>query len=111
MLRAVLATAPIFLNGHVLTGDSVMVQALLHLAIFGVPLAMLYLLALSNDTRQVLLHDVAVGTLVLRDEDRRVHAPLPPPARFGRGHTIVVGVILIASLAVPFILSWVAGRG
>ena len=111
MLRAAVATAPIFLNGHLLTGDLLMVQALLHLAIFGVPLATLYLLALSYDTHQVLLHDLAVGALVLRDEDRRVHAPLPPPSRFSRGHAIAVGGILLASLAVPFILSWVAGRG
>ncbi len=111
LLRAAAATAPIFLNGHVLTGDSFMVPALLHLALFGVPLATLYLLALSNDTRQVLLHDLAVGTLVLRDEDRRVHAPLPPPARLSRGHAIAVGAMLFDSLAIPFILSWLAGRG
>ena len=111
LLRATVATAPIFLNGHLLSGDSLMVQALLHLTVFGVPLATLYLLALSNDTRQVLLHDLAVGTLVLRDEDRRVHAQLPPPGRLSRGHAIAVGAILLASLAVPFILSWLVGRG
>ena len=70
---------------------------------------MLYLLALSNNERQVLLHDLAFGTLVVRQEDRDLHRPPPVAVPLGRGHHVVVSLILLASfLFIPFSMLWFA---
>ena len=97
-LRAALVTAPLFVDT---AADSLIVHALLNVAVGGLLVAMIYLLALSNDTRQVLLHDLALGTLVVRQEDRRLGRPLPTVAPLHRVHLIVFGLILLASLLLP----------
>ena len=106
-LRAALVTAPITFGG--MAADTLMLKAVLNLAAGGLFLAMLYLLALSNDSRQVLLHDLAFGTLVVRHEDHALSRPLPTVAPLARGHAIVVGLILLASVLLPVIdrlLGW-----
>jgi hypothetical protein len=64
---------------------------------------MLYLLALSNNERQVLLHDLAFETLVVRQEDRDLQRPPPVEVPLWRGHLVVVSLVLLASLLIiPF---------
>jgi uncharacterized RDD family membrane protein YckC len=106
-LRAAVVTAPFFLNDTRVAADPLMIQALLNMAVSGLLVSMLYLLALSNDSRQVLLHDLALGTLVVRQEDRERLRPLPTIAPIRRGHLIVVGLILLASLLLPLIEAFV----
>jgi uncharacterized RDD family membrane protein YckC len=103
-LRAALLTAPTIFNGASYQSD--IVGPLLGVAVFGLPLAMLYLVALSNDERQVLLHDLAFRTLVVEDRDRQ----RPPPAvPLWHGHVVVVGLILLASfLLTPLVTLYVA---
>jgi ABC-type Na+ efflux pump permease subunit len=105
-LRAALVTAPPILNGS--QYESAIWGGLLAVAIFGLPLSMLYLVALSNNKRQVLLHDLAFGTLVVRQRDRDLQRPPPLPAALWRGHFVVVSLILFASFLLGFTLSYFA---
>jgi uncharacterized RDD family membrane protein YckC len=100
-LRAALVTAPQIFNGaHY---ESAIVGTVLGVAVFGLPMSMVYLLALSNNERQVLLHDLAFGTLVVRQEDRDLQRPLPVEVPLWRGHLVVVSLVLLASLLIiPF---------
>jgi len=102
-LRAALLTAPFFVST---AADALIIEALLNVAVGGLLVAMIYLLALSNDTRQVLLHDLALGTLVVREEDRRQGRPLPTVVPLRRGHLIVVGLVLLASFLLPLFEAW-----
>jgi uncharacterized RDD family membrane protein YckC len=99
-LRAALLTAPFFASTD---ADSLIIEALLNVVGGGLLIAMIYLLALSNDTRQVLLHDLALGTLVVRQEDRKLGRPLPTVAPLHRVHLVAVGLILLASLLLPLV--------
>jgi len=107
-LRAALVTAPLMLNGS--EYETAVWGGLLAVAIFGLPLSMLYLVALSNKKRQVLLHDLAFGTLVVRQRDRDLQRPLPLPAALWRGHFVVVGLILFAFFLLVFTTSYFAPR-
>lgn len=96
-LRAGLLMTTWIFNGS--EYESPIVGALLSVAVYGLPLSMLYLLALSNNKRQVLLHDLAFGTLVIRQQDRDLQRPPPPAVALWRGHLVVVSLILLASFS------------
>ena len=97
-LRAALATASVIFNGAVY--ESAIGGALLGLAILGPPLSTLYLVAISNSERRALLHDLVFGTLVVRQEDRDLQRPPPKVPPLWKGHLVVVGLLLLASMAV-----------
>jgi hypothetical protein len=102
-LRAALVTAPPIFNGA--NYQSAIAGTLLGVAVFGLPLSMLYFLALTNNERQVLLHDLPFGTLVVRQEDRDLQRLPPVAVPLWRGHLVVVSLVLLASfLLIPFLL-------
>jgi uncharacterized RDD family membrane protein YckC len=108
-LRAALVTAPAIFNGA--NYESVIAGTLLGVVVFGLPLSMLYLLALTNNERQVLLHDLAFGTLVVRQEDRDLQRPPPVAVPLWRGHLVVVSLILLTSLLLtPFTMLYFASE-
>jgi hypothetical protein len=106
-LRAALVMAPPIFNGA--NYESAIAGTLLGVVVFGLPLSMLYLLALSNNERQVLLHDLTFGTLVVRQEDRDLQRPPPAAVPLWRGHLVVVSLVLLASfLLIPFSMLYFA---
>ena len=108
-LRAALVTAPPIFNGA--NYESTIVGSLLCVVVIGLPLSMLYLLALSNNERQVLLHDLAFGTLVVRQEDHDLQRPPQVAVPLWRGHIAVVSLVLLASfLLIPFITLYFASK-
>jgi uncharacterized RDD family membrane protein YckC len=106
-LRAAIATAPLMFN-HMRYHQppSLIVEGfvvgLLSVALIGLPLSALYLVAISSNKRRPLLHDLAFDTSVVRQEDRDLQRPLPLLTALWRGHVVVVSLILLASfLAFP----------
>ncbi len=94
---------PYFLNGAALPMDLMMFAG-------GVPFALLvvgglfalaYLLAFNRRTRQS-LHDLAVGSFVVRAGAR--HAPAP--ACVWRGHLVIAGALALLAGASPLFYPW-----
>ena len=112
-LRAAIATAPLMFNHmRYQQPPSLIVEGfvagLLSVALIGLPLSALYLVAISSNKRRSLLHDLAFDTSVVRQEDRDLQRPLPLPTALWRGHFVVVSLILFASFLAFVAMSIVA---
>ena len=107
-LRAALVLAPSLANGMSYDPDiflvGYLIEALLSLVVLGLGLSMLYLLALSNNERQVLLQDLAFKTMVVRQGDRDAGRRLPSAVPLWEGHFVVIGVMWITAAALPGIV-------
>lgn len=90
---------PFFLNGLPLdlhsTGPWVIYP--LSLIVFGLGLSIVYLYTFNRRTRQS-LHDLAVGSYVVRIQPHEQRLPMLP---VWKGHWVVVGLLAFASLALP----------
>jgi uncharacterized RDD family membrane protein YckC len=100
-LRAAIATAPLIFNHMRYRPPSLIVGGfvggLLGVALIGMPLSVLYLVAISSNKRRPLLHDLAFNTSVVRHQDCDIQRPPPLPTALWRGHFVVVSLILLAS--------------
>lgn len=102
LARYVVLAAAFFLNGvwfdpqnaHPLLGY------LLSLVVFGGMAAVFYLYLFNRRTRQS-LHDLAVGSYVVRADAAEEAASFP---RLWHGHLVVVAVLAVAALSVPVVL-------
>lgn len=103
MLRFCVMGVPYFLNGARIRFDAedTWLVMLLSLAVFGLGLAILYLLIFNRRTRQS-LHDLVTGSCVIAAEGTLVPGTLAP---VWRGHYIVTALIVAAALAAPVALS------
>ena len=94
---------PYFLNGAALPMDVLMFAGGVPFALLvvGGLLALAYLLAFNRRTRQS-LHDLAVGSFVVRAGPRDA----PAPARVWRGHLVVAGALALLAGAAPLAYPW-----
>lgn len=102
MLRYVLLGLPFFLNGLAinpqLTFTSVL-ECLVSMLMLGGALSIIYLYIFNLRTRQS-LHDLAVGSYVVRAEPTEQHDALLP---LWRGHLAVVALLALLGLSAPLI--------
>jgi uncharacterized RDD family membrane protein YckC len=107
LLRFAVIGTPWFLNGAWFP-PGVLESPLLYLlsaVVFGVGLSIVYLFLFNRPTRQS-LHDLAVGSIVVPAGST---APIAMPAP-GRVHSIVVGILLAAFVALPFFTKGLAAK-
>ncbi|WP_199098535.1 RDD family protein [Dyella sp. ASV21] len=79
----------------------------LGIIVFGAGLSSIYLYIFNRRTRQS-LHDLAVGTYVVRVADDQVPAPLSP---VWRGHGVVVGLLIVLPVAAAMLGQRLMGSG
>jgi uncharacterized RDD family membrane protein YckC len=107
LLRYTILGLPFFLNGAAIpsAGISSSLLFVIGFLVFGVGGAVVYLYLFNRRTRQS-LHDLAVGTFVVRS------GPAGPfaPAAVWRGHLFVVGVWGLASIGLLFGVGALSGR-
>jgi uncharacterized RDD family membrane protein YckC len=111
-LRFLIIALPIFLNGlwFDVTPDELkwpiyLAGTVLALVIFGGGGAIVYLFVFNRRTR-LSLHDLAVGSFVVRDPPGRVSAAISTP----RVHLIVASLWFSAVLIGTVIFTWIANR-
>jgi uncharacterized RDD family membrane protein YckC len=104
LLRYTVLGVPYFLNGLPLNPQAVMsswLSYLLAVIVFGVGFSIFYLYIFNRRTRQS-LHDLAVGSYVVRVQpDEQVKTLLP----VWRGHLVVVALLIALSLTTPAVAS------
>ena len=107
LMRYVVIGVPFFLNGFFSTSGwnstlaKYIVSPALSLIVFGGLLSLIYLYIFNRRTRQS-LHDLAVGSYVIRVKNTQ---PAKPLQVLWRIHVVVVGVIALLSLTVPVIVA------
>lgn len=108
LVRCIVLVAPFFLNGLWLDPRNVptALTYLLALIVFGGLSAIVYLYLFNRRTRQS-LHDLAVGSYVVRAEVAE-HAVAFP--RLWKGHLVVIAALALAALIVPVVLQKVVAR-
>ena len=100
ILRFAVIGAPYFANGLMLplSRTPIAVTTALSILIFGVGGAAIYLFLFNRDTRQS-LHDLAVGSFVVRTRPGRI-----PVTRLWKGHLVILGTSLcVLTLAMVYI--------
>ncbi len=99
LLRFTVLGIPWFLNGAAFPAEFVSspLMYLLSLGVFGLGLAIVYLYIFNRSTRQS-LHDLVVGSYVVRVPAEGAIAPAP----VWGVHKIVVGVFLVAAAVAPY---------
>lgn len=102
LLRSLVFWSPTLAEGQALPAalSALPWQMLLSLLVYGVWLATVYLYLFNARTRQS-LHDLATGTLVVREWPA---TGAPPQASPWRGHWIVLAAIACLALSVPVML-------
>lgn len=101
MARQVVFSLPFFLNGAPFSADVLFspLGALISLLIFGGLFAVFYLYVFNRKTRRS-LHDLAVGSCVLRAGPS---AGAPSVPALWRGHVVVVGLVCVLAVAAPYV--------
>jgi uncharacterized RDD family membrane protein YckC len=100
LVRSVILEVPFFLNGATFSADVLMTawNYVLALLVFGGMAAVVYLYVFNRRTRQS-LHDIAVGSYVVRSDSSGPVAARPVWA----GHLVVVLALCIGALSVPML--------
>lgn len=81
-LRALIATSPILLNGITIGTSNIVADAISNLVIYGLALALPYLLIFNTPSRQS-LHDIATNAMVVRAESSFAAAMPVQPFHWG----------------------------
>jgi len=101
LLRYTVLSAPYFLNYLSVDTTSMVILAALSFVVLGGILSITYLYIFNRRTRQS-LHDLVVGSYVVRGESEGSTAAIP---RIWSGHLVVMGVIFVLCLIGPFVAS------
>jgi hypothetical protein len=88
LARAAVVSVPLFIDHRTLSTDSLPTTAV-HLIAYAALMATLYLFVFNRSSRQS-LHDLALGTLVVRGA-----GALPARVSTWKGHWVVVGLIVL----------------
>ncbi len=102
VVRALIVTTPILLNGITLS-DNVVLSTIASLLIFGLGLSLLYLAIFNRPSRRS-LHDLATAAVVVRRG-----AQLPAALAVWRFHWGIVAALVLLALAAPALLFRAAG--
>ncbi|WP_051305320.1 RDD family protein [Desulfogranum mediterraneum] len=107
LLRYLIIGIPYFLNGARLSGNALHSGwiYLLSLSVFGLGFSIVYLLIFNRRTRQS-LHDLLVGSYVVKKEG---HSDTPAKTVWPV-HYAICGILVIASLALPYLTARLAQR-
>lgn len=107
-LRYTILGVPFFLNGAMISPSVVTLTIIASLIIFGAGFAIIYLYIFNRRTRQS-LHDLLVGTLVVRATD----VEPPPVIRVWKYHLAIAGIgavlILVLSLVATILIGQSVG--
>jgi uncharacterized RDD family membrane protein YckC len=100
--RYLILAIPYFLNGAPISPRVLLgwIGILFSFLVFGIGFSIIYLFVFNRRTRQS-LHDLVVGTFVIRSE----RSPAVAKPKVWAGHYVVVALIFIASLFAPLLLS------
>lgn len=108
LVRSIVLVSPFFLNGLWLDPRNVptVVTYLLALIVFGGLSAIVYLYLFNRRTRQS-LHDLAVGSYVVRADAAEQAVAF---SRLWSGHLVAIAMLAVAALIAPALLEHVAAR-
>jgi uncharacterized RDD family membrane protein YckC len=100
-LRAAIFCVPYFLNGAFISSGAITswLSVLQVVMVFGVGISIGYLLLFNRRTRQS-LHDLAVGAYVVSS---KAGGPVSDGGRLWIGHLSMIGLILLAAAALPYL--------
>lgn len=103
-LRYTVLGVPYFFNNLPLSATTMMspvVIGLLSLVVGGAGFALVYLYVFNRRSRQS-LHDLVVGSYVVRVQPEATRADFPP---IWRGHLVVIAVVTLLSLGAPAVVN------